>query len=142
MLTSLQTVHNIDKVDVVLFDHEESHFLPHLKILESRGFLRVGASVHIDNALRKKSKLETYLRHVRVGRWTTEMVGEITFYVLGLQNHEILFSKRVSASNFLNRLFLIFKIVLLGVGPKSVPGRDCDLPVRRRRPFRALDVLI
>mmetsp|Transcript_29716 Transcript_29716/g.81368 ORF Transcript_29716/g.81368 Transcript_29716/m.81368 type:complete len:248 (+) Transcript_29716:49-792(+) len=63
-LDSLRDDHGIPGFDAVVFDHDEALFLPHLEAILAKGFLRPGATVEIDNVVRKKAQLREYMDFV------------------------------------------------------------------------------
>merc|ERR1712113_786251 len=64
-LDDLQAKHGIDRFDAVVFDHDEKLFLPHLKIILGKDFLRIGGTVQIDNVKRKAGALKEYMKFVK-----------------------------------------------------------------------------
>jgi len=63
-LDGLQEKHGISKFDAVIFDHDEKYFLTHLKVIVSRGFLRAGGTVYVDNVKRKAKQLRKFVEYV------------------------------------------------------------------------------
>lgn len=63
-LDELKEQHGISKFDAVVLDHDEKLFLPHLKIILAKDFLRIGGTVQIDNVKRKAAALSDYMKFV------------------------------------------------------------------------------
>ncbi|CAE8672233.1 unnamed protein product [Polarella glacialis] len=64
VLDALRAASGITSFDAVIFDHDETLFLAHLKVLLSKGFLRKGSTVEIDNVKRKAKQLKSYMEFV------------------------------------------------------------------------------
>lgn len=56
--------HGVSKFNVVIFDHNEKLFLPHLKTLLQRNMLAEGAIIYVDNVKRKETEMRDYLGFV------------------------------------------------------------------------------
>merc|ERR1712066_17182 len=66
-LDILKETSGITRFDAVVFDHDETLFLPHLKTILDKDFLRHGGTVQIDNVGRKAAALQDYMNFVKSG---------------------------------------------------------------------------
>merc|ERR1712187_552204 len=66
-LDTLRKKHGISMFDAVILDHDEKLFLPHLKAILAKGFLRKGGTVYVDNVKRKAKQLHKYIEFVKTG---------------------------------------------------------------------------
>lgn len=63
-LDDLRLSQGIDRFDAVILDHDEAKFLEHLKTMRSKGFLRKGSTIYVDNVKRKIGALRPYMSYV------------------------------------------------------------------------------
>jgi len=63
-LEELRTEHGISRFDTVVLDQDQQRFLYQLQAMMAGGFLKPGATVYVDNAKTKASRLRKYLEFV------------------------------------------------------------------------------
>ncbi|CAE7588910.1 comta [Symbiodinium microadriaticum] len=76
LLGTLQA-QGIERLDSMVFDHEEDLFLPDLQTILQQKLLRIGGTVQVDNVKRKARALAKYMEFVGTGRngFSTEVLS-------------------------------------------------------------------